>query len=253
MTDMLARMATKRRRKGRSGTRQRRTAGRHVPGCVLLIAVAVAVVALPAWRLWWRWGESSPLLQGLTGLETEGCMGCHRDVDGAWRWRADGRDPESLASISDAIRSGRPAMPSGMVRSGSALERRLVLAVGATSGLVGVPAEPELAVGFEIARDAGCFSCHGTLGVGGVRAAGTLAGEVPGWYGRTFGNGDSETTTIRNAVADGARQPALPWSRSRGARLAMPPYRGVLDSTEIERVVRYVEWLRHEGLGTAER
>lgn len=128
----------------------------------------------------------------------------------------------------------------------------MVLAVGATAGLVGIPDEPELAVGYEIAGDAGCFSCHGALGAGGIPAAGTIAGEVPGWHGRSFKGDGGEASRIHEAVVDGARQPTLPWARSRGSRLAMPAYTGVLDSTEIEAVVRYVEWVRHEGIVTQE-
>lgn len=127
-----------------------------------------------------------------------------------------------------------------------------MLAVGSTSGLVGIPDEPELAVGYEIAVDAGCFSCHGPLGAGGVPAGGTLTGEVPGWHGRTFDGDGGEASRIRLAVTEGARQTTLPWARSRGDRLAMPAYAGVLDSTEIEAVVRYVEWVRHEGIVTPE-
>ena len=187
-------------------------------------------------------------------------MGCHRAPDGAWRWRADGGSPESLAAVEDALRRGRPvtvglgpAMPAAVVQSGSAAERRLVLAVGITSGLVGIPDEPELAVGYEIAVEAGCFSCHGALGAGGIPAAGTVTGEVPGWHGRAFDGDRGEASRIRQAVAEGARQATLPWARSRGERLAMPAYSEVLDSTEIDAVVGYVEWLRHEAIVTAER
>jgi len=224
----------------------------------MLIAVAVAVCALPTWRAVWRLGEASPLRRGLAALDSEGCVGCHRASNGAWTWRADGRVPESLAAVEDALRRGRPAtvglggaMPASIVRDGSRVERRLVLAVGATSGLVGIPDEPELAVGYEIAIDAGCFSCHGPLGAGGVPAPGTLAGEVPGWHGRSFDAAEATTTAIRQAVVEGARPSTLPWARRRGDRLAMPAYGGVLDSTEIESLVRYVEWLRHGGLDSA--
>jgi hypothetical protein len=158
-----------------------------------------------------------------------------------------------LEAVESAIRIGRPAtvgvgpaMPAAVARPGSTLEGRLVLAVGATSGLVGVPDEPELEVGLEIARDAGCFGCHGPFGAGGVPAPGTVSGEVPGWYGRSPGDHGGEAARIRRAVLEGARQPALPWARGRGARLAMPSYAGMLDSTETELLVRYVEWLRHE-------
>ncbi len=250
------------RRRGSSGPKSRaRASGRRWPWVrLVVVVVGLAVVALPAWRAWWRWGETNPLRRGLDALEDEGCVGCHRAPDGAWRWRADDRPPESLTAIEDALRRGRPAavglgprMPAAVVRPGSTAERGIVLAVGATVGLVGIPGEPELAVGYEIAGDAGCFSCHGPLGAGGVPAAGTIAGEVPGWHGRSFTGDGGEASRVRGeAVMDGARQPALPWARSRGARLAMPAYSGVLDSTEIEAVVRYVEWVRHEEIVTPE-
>jgi mono/diheme cytochrome c family protein len=255
---MLRPMAKPRSARGRSTKRVRPATSRSKLVWIVLIAAAVAVCALPAWRAWWRLGEASPLRRGLVALESEGCVGCHRAPDGAWTWRADGRARESLAAVEHALRRGRPAtiglggtMPAAIVRPGSVAELRVVLAVGATSGLVGIPVEPELAVGYEIATDAGCFSCHGPLGAGGVPAPGTLAGEVPGWHGRSFGTAVATTAAIRQAVVEGARPSTLPWARRRGGRLAMPAYGDVLDSTEIESVVRYVEWLQYEGLDAA--
>jgi mono/diheme cytochrome c family protein len=217
-----------------------------------LLTVAV-VAAFPLWRTWWRWQDRSPLTVGLAELDSLGCAGCHRTPAGGWAWRADSEAPDSLASVADALRHGRdlragfaaPMPPIGRTAD-SPGERRLVAAVGALSGLVGAPDDPELEVGREIAVEMGCFGCHGPLGAGGVRSPGTVSGRIPGWYGKTARETLVDTSAIRRVISKGVSQRRLPWSAGRGVHLDMPGYGDRLDSTELELVVRYVEWLRDE-------
>jgi len=220
----------------------------------LWAAAAVVLIilagAIPSYRAWWRRAEGSELGRGLAGLHAEGCVACHRSPSGCWKWRADGRPPASTDAIRDAVLNGRPAadgFPAAMLAYANRLEagewRRLVIAAGVLSGIVGVPEDQELAAGRDIVGQMGCGGCHGALGGGGVPNPGTLSGEVPGWYGPTFEGLRAGEGALESMVRDGGQQRRNPVPGAPPPLLSMPGYGDRLDSVELDLLVRYLEWL----------
>ncbi len=239
---------TKRKAGGSKGGRSRR----HWGGWAVVSAVVVLVLALPVARWWMRRDEGNLVRDGLEVLEDQGCQACHRAPDGSWRWRADGRGPVSLEVIRDAILNGRPVadgFPAPMPPYNGRLEHPEWLAaqqaVGALTGLVGIPEDEELAAGHDVARDMGCFGCHGPLGAGGIENPGSFAGEVPGWYGAAFRRAASRPGGIAGVIRDGSRPSRVPVPGLKGPVLAMPGFGSRLDSTEMDVLVGYLQWL-HE-------
>ncbi len=250
-------MARGRRKAG--AARSRKSAGRagrrasSRVGLALAVVVAVAAVfGLPAYRWLWARGEANPLARGLELLETRGCASCHRPEAGGWRWRADGTPPVSPEMIRDAVLNGRPpaaGFPAGMPPMGHRLDleewKAVVLAVSVLEGLVGVPEDPELASGYDIARQMGCFGCHGLLGAGGVPNPGSFQGRIPGWLGAGFEKTLEVDGALRRVILEGSVQDRVPLPGVPGSLLAMPAYGERLDSVEVEILVRYLRWL-HE-------
>jgi len=112
--------------------------------------------------------------------------------------------------------------------------RDLVLAVEAT------PAER----GYQVAFDAGCFSCHGPNGIGGVKNPGNKDGEVPGFIeGMPMMWADNEQE-LRDYILDGAparkRDDPKFQAESKGWLLHMPAYRGFLDERQVDELVAYI-------------
>jgi len=238
---------------GRSRGRGRsRWTGSRIGLVVAAVLAVVAVTGVPTTRWFWARGEASPLARGVELLGEQGCVACHGDPSGSWRWRADGAPPASVEMIRDAVLNGRPgalSFPGPMPPMGGRLQvdewRALVLAVGVLEGLVGVPEDPELASGYDIARQMGCFGCHGVLGAGGVPNPGSLTGRIPGWLGNTFRRTLEEDGRLRQVILQGSPQARVPVPGVPGSLLAMPAWGERLDSVEVEILVRYLRWL-HE-------
>lgn len=229
---------------------------RHWGGWIAAAGVVILVLALPVVRWWIERDETNLVAQGLEVMEDSGCEGCHRAEDGAWRWRADGGSPVSLEVVRDAILSGRQrtgefaaAMPAYLGR----LEHRQWLgaqqAVGALSGLVGIPEDQELAAGHDVARDMACFSCHGPLGAGGLANPGSFAGKVPGWYGASFRRAAGRDGGVAAVIRSGSRPSRVPVPGLKGPVLEMPAFESRIDSTELDLVVRYLQWLNENPPG----
>ncbi len=237
----------------RSGGKRARRWNASRIGMVLAGVVAVvAVLGVPTYRWWWAREETNPLARGMELLGEQGCAACHTGASGSWRWRADGAPPVSVEMIRDAILNGRPAspeFPGAMPPMGGRLDvgewRALVLAVGVLEGLVGVPEDPELASGYDIAVQMGCFGCHGRLGAGGVPNPGSLEGRIPGWLGGSFRKVLAVDGRLREVILEGSRQRRVPVPGVPGSLLSMPAYGERLDSVEVEILVRYLRWL-HE-------
>jgi len=205
---------------------------------VILALVGLVGASLPASRAWWRAGESSELGAGLALLGQRGCMACHTTAAGCIRWRADGRPPESVDVVRDAVLHGRSRVagfPADMPAAAGALSRRgvdrVVLAVSAREGQLRDAAEPEVEAGREVMLQLGCESCHGLLGAGGVANAGSLSGQVPGWLGRSFARVEAQPGGVDAVIRDGSTPQAVPFSG--GPALVMPAFHGRLDSTEL--------------------
>ncbi len=244
-------MAAKKGNKRKSPpSRATATHSRHWVGWAVVVGLVILVFALPVVRWWIERDESNLVARGLEVMEDSGCEGCHRAGDGAWTWRADARSPVSLEIVRDAILSGRQrtgsfaaSMPAYLGR----LEHRDWLgaqqAVGALAGLVGIPEDQELAAGHDVARDMGCFSCHGPLGAGGLANPGSLSGMVPGWYGASFRRTAGRDGGVAAVIRSGSRPSRVPVPGLKGPVLEMPAFESRMDSTELDLLVGYLQWL----------
>jgi mono/diheme cytochrome c family protein len=98
--------------------------------------------------------------------------------------------------------------------------------------------------GHEIALGAGCFSCHGPGGRGGVKNPGSKDGTVPAFVGGEPMMWVDNEGEIREYILDGApqrkRSNARYAERLKQQLLNMPAYRGYLSESEVDDVVAYV-------------
>jgi mono/diheme cytochrome c family protein len=98
--------------------------------------------------------------------------------------------------------------------------------------------------GYDVAVRAGCFTCHGPDGIGGVKNPGSEDGEVPGFIEGTIMMWVKNDEEIREYIVDGApaRKRADPRYRQQmeSQLLAMPAYGGYLSSAEIEDLMAYL-------------
>ncbi len=215
--------------------------------------IVVVLVALPAYRWMWRRRGANAVRTGLELFEHEGCVACHRTGTGALRWRADGAAPASLEVIRDAVVNGRPEeagfgvgdMPAYGSRLTVRKRNNLALAVGVLTGLAGIPEDPELAAGHDIARQMECFRCHGPLGSGGVANPGSLSGAVPGWMRPDAGKALSSPDAFAALLQSGATPKRVPLPWVPGPVLRMPAFGPKLDSTETDLLRRYLVWLHN--------
>jgi len=248
----MARVARSPKKSKRSVSRSGRRVNLSMWATWGVVALCVcAILAVPVYRLFWSRGEANQLEQGVALMPNLGCMACHLQRDGELRWRDDKGPPPSMEAARDAILNGRdrvPGLAAAMPAFGGRLDARewqaVLTAAASLEGMVGVPEDPELAAGYDIAEEQGCFGCHGMLGCGGVANRGSLPGEVPGWYGNAFASQAGGEGGVETILRDGARATRLPIPGVPGPLLAMPSFEDRMDSTEMRLLARYVEWLR---------
>jgi mono/diheme cytochrome c family protein len=114
-----------------------------------------------------------------------------------------------------------------------------------------VPADPLARRGAEIAREQGCFVCHGTLGVGGQPNPGSLKGYIPGFWGGDFTELVRDDGELREWIESGSLERVAedPIGKRffRRQRVAMPPFGQFLPPEDIDALIAFVRWLHHEG------
>lgn len=113
-----------------------------------------------------------------------------------------------------------------------------------------LPEDPLVRRGAQLAREQGCFHCHGPLGVGGQANPGSLKGYIPGFWGRDFAELVRDDDELRSWIESGRieRIATDPIGRRflERQRVTMPPFGQFLDPEEIDALVAYVRWLRTE-------
>ncbi len=120
----------------------------------------------------------------------------------------------------------------------------------AVAGLLGPDetAHADAARGRRIARDRGCFACHGPDGAGGVPNPGSFKGYIPGWRGPDFDDLVRDDDELRRWILEGGVPRLTEDPRAQRfierQRAQMPPYRRVLEPGELEALVAYIRWLR---------
>jgi mono/diheme cytochrome c family protein len=95
--------------------------------------------------------------------------------------------------------------------------------------------------GVALAHDLGCFSCHGTLGAGGLPDPTARAGEVPAWSGGTWMMYVDNDVQIREFIRDGisqtrAESPTAKAERSKQT-IVMPAFGELLSDRELDDLV----------------
>lgn len=97
--------------------------------------------------------------------------------------------------------------------------------------------------GMLIARDMGCFHCHGDMGAGGVPNPG--GADIPAWQGFTFMMSMQNEAELREWILDGAPKRLLESKSFREKRAArtiqMPGYRGRLTNRELDALVIFYQ------------
>jgi mono/diheme cytochrome c family protein len=159
--------------------------------------------------------------------------------DDVRRYIAEG-SPTPTAGI-DAI--GMPAY--GEVVDEGELDD-LVAAFKVLSGMVAPERGTPVRSGYELARDQGCFSCHGPGGAGGLPNPRSFAGFVPGWYGADFEDlvrdrGEFDSWVLEGTIPRLGEHPIARHFLDR-QRLKMPAYAG-LTREQLDDLWAYVEWL----------
>jgi mono/diheme cytochrome c family protein len=88
--------------------------------------------------------------------------------------------------------------------------------------------------GLAVARNLGCFACHGENGRGGVADPGSRNGFIPGWDGPTVSTLAANDQEIREWIMDGApaRLKAVEKVARRSPAVPMPAYRGRVSEAE---------------------
>ena len=110
------------------------------------------------------------------------------------------------------------------------------------------PVDGDAKAGYEIARDAGCFGCHGPSGRGLRGNPGSLAGYIPAWEGPVFtdlAKDDGEIAEwIRTGTAKRMQHNRIAAYFMKRQLIPMPAYEKQLKQEEIQQIVAYIHWLR---------
>ncbi|MBZ5640849.1 MAG: cytochrome c [Acidobacteriia bacterium] len=101
--------------------------------------------------------------------------------------------------------------------------------------------------GAELARQLGCFSCHGDLGGSGIPEPGADDRQVPAWSGGLWMMYVKDREEVREFILDGVsrRRAASASARDKrvGAGIRMPAYRRLLRAGQVDDLVAAFEVL----------
>ncbi|MFV2067229.1 MAG: cytochrome c [Pirellulales bacterium] len=95
--------------------------------------------------------------------------------------------------------------------------------------------------GEALARELGCFGCHGPGGLGGIADPTSSAGDIPGWRGATASMYVRNEQEIREWILYGAPRESLSPGQSTASHslVPMPAYAEYLSSRELDDLVAY--------------
>lgn len=119
----------------------------------------------------------------------------------------------------------------------SALLAAVVISTGAS--LLRRPEVTAAMRGKALARDLGCFACHGPAGSGGVANPGAASGRVPGWTHSEASLYLREEGEIREWILQGAPK-RLAGDEARGL-LPMPAYEGAVSEGDVDDLIAYFQ------------
>jgi len=250
---------------------------------VLLAAAVLALVGVLAGpaliRCYWASHASNPVRRGVHRARELGCFSCHGDLGraglkdpgakdkavpawsgGVWMMYVENDDQirrlilngsarfEGEERESEEAKEERRAIQMPPFREalrGHDLED-LTAAFHVLSEMTRPPSDSPAARGYALAKDWGCFACHGPGGSGGLPNPGSFTGFIPGWYGPDF----KDMVRSRGEFDAWVRNGSIPrLVNNRVAahfihrqRLQMPPY-AVLTGAERDDLWAYAGWL----------
>jgi mono/diheme cytochrome c family protein len=110
---------------------------------------------------------------------------------------------------------------------------------------------PRARIGYAVARDSGCFGCHGPGGLVGTKNPRSFKGYVPPWRGPDFRELVGNDEELRAWILDGVisrieTNRVGRWFYSRQV-VRMPAYRGVLPDSSVDDVMSYIRWTARDG------
>lgn len=117
------------------------------------------------------------------------------------------------------------------------------------------PSSPKAVQGRQVAERNGCFACHGIDGRGALANPGSFKGLIPPWDGQDFLELVRDEEELRQWLNDGMidrfeANPLATYFTDRQV-IKMPPYRHLLEASEVDALVAYILWLRDEYHETA--
>lgn len=122
----------------------------------------------------------------------------------------------------------------------------LVAYLRLVSGLLQPPEGP-VARGEQLARQLGCFSCHGEMGMGGRPNPGSLKGYIPGFLGEDFHelvrNDDELLMWLREGELPRISEHTLGRFFFGRQRIRMPAFKRFASEEDLRALAAYVRWL----------
>ena len=110
------------------------------------------------------------------------------------------------------------------------------------------PAKGESSADYEVARQSGCFGCHGLAGRGLRGSPGSHAGYIPGWEGGPYADMVKSDAELEEWIRTGTskriqRNVAAAYFMKRQL-ITMPAYDKRLSEDEINKIIAYIHWHR---------
>ena len=116
------------------------------------------------------------------------------------------------------------------------------------AGQLDIPASASARFGYEVSSKAGCFTCHGEGGFGGVSNPGSFKGYIPPWDGEDYSKIVLDENELREWIYEGTivRFESNPLARFFTSRqvIKMPPYKDILSEEEVVSIIDYIDWVR---------
>jgi mono/diheme cytochrome c family protein len=99
--------------------------------------------------------------------------------------------------------------------------------------------------GYLIAKNLGCFGCHGDYGLGGMPNPNSLKGYIPGWDDEHFDKLVKNDDELREWILKGKinRLKFINFVMERQV-IKMPAYEGYITEDELNALIYYIKWIR---------
>ena len=257
--------------------------GRRHTRLWILVAAASTIVLAAAWLgTYLRAPRLTPELRGRELAENLGCFACHGPggVGGvpnpgstekeipAWDGGTAMMYVEEESEIAEWILFGRPhrlsgqsgALPDSASADGLPVRMRAyrdLVSVGELADLVAYfkavaaydkPPPGRALDGYAVARQSGCFGCHGPGGLLGSTNPRSFKGYIPPWRGPDYSelvrSDDELTQWITEGKIDRFERNRLANHFTRRQLIRMPAYGEMLTEEQLESLMAYIRWLQ---------